>query len=352
MNYCEKVDTFFHNNFVLPKFKRTFAKSITLNPTAMKAFDSIKILLLGIICLCTSTGAMAADDDIIEKPLVIISGRVTDKAGNPLAGVQLSNRFWPNAATTDADGSFSMEAPYWMETLTASCDGYRSSTIKVKDGKTALFKLAVKKPVYGFVDVVGGAVWPLVNEPKGSIEGGGIPQFGVMGGAYRTWGGYLKLMLGTSFGAKVAGNAPDWLRKYDCTPTITAGAIRKITDNLNIFAGTGVAVNYTSTSTYLVSEHYAANKHLIGIESGFSNAQAKQVWTIPVEAGVMWKFAPRFNLMAGVIYSLPPFKSSVSSSTLQKHPLSDGSYHIDHTTSFDSKNSGNFGAYLGIGLNF
>ncbi|MDE6300282.1 MAG: carboxypeptidase-like regulatory domain-containing protein [Muribaculaceae bacterium] len=316
----------------------------------MKSIISVKSLSFLLVVLLSGISIFA--QDVPLKATKIVTGTVLDKEGNPVGAAELSSRGWPEVKHASDDGSFSIEVPYWLETLTASSEGFKSSTVKLKDSQPVVITLKIKKKNLGFVDVLGGAVWPIKNEPAGVVTNGGIPQFGVMGGIYRTWGAYFKLVCATS-GVKVPSGLTDQSQKYDATPTVTIGVLRRISDNLNIFAGTGLAVNYSSASSVNEYFKYDANKNLIGmVSSDFVYGASKQALAMPIEAGVMWKFTKRFNAIAGLIYCFPAFSGSVTSNDVERPEQNDGSYIVDSYKKYNAKNSGNMGFYVGVGVNF
>lgn len=315
----------------------------------MKAF---LLALLSAVTAILYSGNIYAQSEPV-KATQIITGIVTDINGEPIAGAELSTRGWSEVGYTDNEGKFSIEVPYWVTTLTASSKGFNNAIIEVSNSTPVEFQLQAKKPVYGFANIVGGAVWPLANRPAGIIEGGGIPQFGLMVGLYRTWGGYMKIMFGMPFGAHVNSVLTQWSNKYDITPTITLGVIRRITPEINVFVGTGMGVNYTTESKICVYTEYTPNMTPVGeIAPPFNNVKTKQALTIACEAGATWHLTDRVNITGGVIYVAPAFNSYEYARFATGSLLPNGNHVVEGWTMNDSKNKGNLGAFVSVGINF
>lgn len=71
-----------------------------------------------------SMGAMA-------QATKTIKGAVIDKSGNPLPGATVEATGGAESVTTDADGTFTMEVPIWLKSVTAKYPGYKDQIQKV-----------------------------------------------------------------------------------------------------------------------------------------------------------------------------------------------------------------------------
>ncbi|MDE5719269.1 MAG: carboxypeptidase-like regulatory domain-containing protein, partial [Paramuribaculum sp.] len=118
----------------------------------------------------------------------VVKGAVIDKNGNPIPGATVRATGGAEVTVTDADGTYSIEVPVWLKSLTASYTGMMDKKIKLTPAGTTIFTLKPERgQTYGFINLVGTQVWQV----KSSIKG--VPaqtQLGIMGGAYRNWGGY------------------------------------------------------------------------------------------------------------------------------------------------------------------
>jgi TonB-linked SusC/RagA family outer membrane protein len=100
---------------------------------------------------------------ISEKPIVpisptnsiiasVISGKVTNDKGEPLSGATIQVKGSSKAATTSADGTFSIEVDETAKTLVVSYIGYVSEEVSI-DKKT-IINIILKPEVSGLNDIV------------------------------------------------------------------------------------------------------------------------------------------------------------------------------------------------------
>ncbi len=234
----------------------------------------------------------------------VIRGAVIDKKGNPLPGATVRATGGAEYVTTDADGSFSIEVPIWLESLTASYPGLRNNKMEITAYDTMIFKLNSAKNTFGFVDLMFANVWQV--KPTGSYNGM-IQQLGIMGGAYRKWGGYAKVMMGFH-GSKI-GNY-EGSKTVKAFPTVTGGVIKPLKSCFNIFGGLGLARNYD----FFVLPPY-------------NSLRKDEDLALAIEGGTMYKWK-KMNALLGLTYVTRSVNSSFS-----KH------------------NNGNLSIFVGIGMN-
>lgn len=148
----------------------------------------------------------------------IITGAVIDKNGNPLPGAIVEATGGAESAIVDADGTFSIEVPIWLESLTAKYSGMETKKYKIHNTSVAIIKM--KPEGYGqwFVNLEGAYV---IGD---GIESG---RLGIMGGYLGKWGGYAKIM-------------PTFYPGYG-TPAATAGVIKSISKTVYGYLGIGYA---------------------------------------------------------------------------------------------------------------
>lgn len=115
----------------------------------------------------------------------VIHGAVVDKNGNPLPGAVVSATGGAETALVEADGTFTMEIPIWLKSVTASYPGYGSKKKKPVFDKDMVFTLGRKEPMKAFLNIVGAV--PIAD---GEVTGG----VGIMAGALDDWGFYGKVV--------------------------------------------------------------------------------------------------------------------------------------------------------------
>ncbi|MDE5921054.1 MAG: hypothetical protein K2G82_05505, partial [Paramuribaculum sp.] len=220
---------------------------------------------------------------------------------------------------------------------------------KLTPAGTTIFTLKPERgQTYGFINLVGTQVWQV----KSSIKG--VPaqtQLGIMGGAYRNWGGYLKVVV------RAAGGKPEtrWGESFTSEPTITAGAIKRISKHVNIMFGIGLAWNYSiysyksdyDTFAYDAAWEQYETKYNAWSNSGYQGPEpvypdyedfrldkpvltpedAEVLPTGAIEIGGMYHIG-KFNVTGGITYIFPGESPSYTN------------------------NRGNLAGWLGIGLHF
>lgn len=258
-----------------------------------------------------------------------ITGMVVDKNGNPLSGAEVRAEGGAETVYTNADGSYSIEVPVTLKKLTASYTGLRDQKLSTTASPNVIFTLKPVKTTHGFVNLVGGASKVLGGE---MTVDGMIPQAGVMGGAYRSWGGYFKIVMG--FAGPKPGNA--WNEHFGQMPLMTGGVIKRISQNFNILVGAGAGVNY-NLDVY-------GTEYFNRPEDSYLDIYPESSWAAAGEIAFMYVHR-KINIIAGVTYVSPCFDTWDSSH------YSDDSYNGPYYyRSFSGDNNGNLNFFLSFGL--
>ncbi|MDE5723592.1 MAG: hypothetical protein K2H99_05335, partial [Paramuribaculum sp.] len=235
-----------------------------------------------------------------------------------------------------------------------SYTGMMDKKLKLTPAGTTIFTLKPERgQTYGFINLVGTQVWQVNQKTKG------VPaqtQLGLMGGAYRSWGGYAKIVF------KLPGGDPtfydiynnyNYKESFGYSPTVTVGAIKRLSKNFNILFGGGIAFNYGVDGyerEYDNAYYDARDQYYNKLDAWYNSGSIgpapqepdwqdfrldKPVWepqwtetylTGAVELGGMYHIG-KFNVTAGITYILPSFTSY-------------------------THNDGNLSGWLGIGLHF
>ena len=201
----------------------------------MKTYLSKIVAILAVLLTIPRANAQTNSNDF--KSTRIIKGAVIDKNGNPLPGATVFATGGAETVTTDADGTYSIEVPYWLKTLTASYPGHSDKKLKLTGNPINIFTLKPYYRTYGFVNVMFANVCHVNQSYSHLVEP--VQQIGVMGGAYRNWGGYAKVLMGVAGG----GKNPYGDNMVTQEPTVTGGAIKRLKSNFNVFFGAGIGCN-------------------------------------------------------------------------------------------------------------
>ncbi len=286
----------------------------------------MKKLLAAILLTAGIFGMSAQTQQTSEKATKsattkIITGAVIDKNGNPVPGATVKATGGAETVVVDADGTFSIEVPVWLKSLTASYPGLGETKMKTNSLNQMVITLKSRNRTYGFVNVVGQLRTQVGSTFHIPVQG----EFGVMGGAYRSWGGYLKVVIrcvgrGVHYTHKFSdGNSETDDYKFDPLPTTTFGAIKRLSNKFAIFFGAGVGFNYAGDK-----DEYGKCYSNSYIDHKPHYRYTENKVTGVAEIGGLFKISNKLNVTAGVSYICP------------------GDY-ID--------NSGNLGFFLGVGLN-
>ena len=180
-----------------------------------------------------------------------IKGAVVDKDGNPLPGATVEATNGAESTVVDADGTFTLEVPRWLNTATAKYAGMYNKKMKVQAGDM-IFRMTPKKERVWMVNAIGG------YGMGGALDGGFT--FGAMGANLGNWGGYLKLLF------CVDDNFTDMLG----VPTVTAGVTKRVFDFMHVYAGAGYSpVNVSEGWSSSYSEGWPIGNSGAAFDLGF-----------------------------------------------------------------------------------
>lgn len=249
-------------------------------------------LMMGVCVL----GMNAQDNESTTK---IVTGAVVDDNGNPLPGALVEATGGAENVTTDADGTFKIEVPIWLKSLTATYPGLRAKKVKLHNkfsyDEKVLFEMSKQKKGYWFLNAVYGYASTKVTtnslyEYNGYLVGWEKSGFdygmaGFMFGYLGKWGGYIKLML-----------------PYDTyieVPDMSMGAIKKIYGGLYAYLGAGYS-----------SVHYEQVHYQLGNNAG--DEYQRVDWydshdyynfsgVVTLEGGFIYRYK-RFNVNIGYAY--------------------------------------------------
>lgn len=176
------------------------------------------ILTLALICL----GSMSA----LAQSTRVVKGAVVDKNGNPLPGAVVEATGGAESAVVDADGTYAIEVPIWLNSLTAKYAGMQTKKIKLDHDGDIIFRLRTQIADKGwFVNAVGATSF--FDAYKASGFAG---RLGLMGGYIGNWGGYVKVTPTFGDGTDACG-----------LPAATIGVIKRIVGPAHIYVGLGYA---------------------------------------------------------------------------------------------------------------
>lgn len=256
----------------------------------MRRINAAVVIALGI---SMATSAQQTSTQQTEQTTTrVITGAVIDKNGNPLPGAIVSATGGAETVTADADGSFTIEVPLWLKSLTASYPGLGEKRMKTTAINQMIFTLKSRNRTHGFINLVGQMRTAVGSDYKIPKQG----EFGVMGGAYRSWGGYLKVVI------RCVGRDADGY--FSPLPTTTIGVIKRITPNFNILVGGVVGFNYGYHTREDRNYHYDPVTD-IGEYYYESVPCYHSAITGGAEVGMMWKFSSKLNTTLGLQYIAP-----------------------------------------------
>lgn len=138
-----------------------------------------------------------------------IHGAVIDKNGNPLPGAVVSATEGAETTLVNPDGTFDLEIPIWLKSVTASYAGYYNKKMKPLYDRDMIFRLKKDNKRYGFLNAYGGLA---------TYDGYIMPSIGLMGGMLSNVGFYVKIGM---------------------TPILVGGITKRIYKNFYAYLGIG-----------------------------------------------------------------------------------------------------------------
>lgn len=170
----------------------------------------------------------------------VITGAVVDKNGNPLPNALIEATGGAETVTTEADGTFTIEVPIWLKSLTVQYAGLSTKKVKIENTNNVIVEMKKKNLDNWFVDAV-------YTPTFGNFT---YHRLGLMGGFLGNWGAYAKVLI--PFGGDI----------WDNIPSITVGAIKRI-GQIPLYAYLGVG--YSNAWNYY---HYHYNNRYSDYEAG------------------------------------------------------------------------------------
>lgn len=124
----------------------------------------MKKFIFAIIMAVAAFGIQAQDT---EKTTKTVTGAVVDDNGNPMPGALVEATGGAESVTTDADGTFTLEVPVWLKSLTATYPGLKPRKVKLHNkfnyDEKVLFEMKKKKPATG-------SSMPCMDMPKAHTQ--------------------------------------------------------------------------------------------------------------------------------------------------------------------------------------
>lgn len=179
-----------------------------------------------------------------SKPTILARGVVVSKVNDELVvGAIIKVNGQEVMTSTDVDGQFTISAEEGS-TLEVSCVGYKSTKVKVKPNMVVDLVPNDYRAMHWFVAAAAG---PLITYARDDYynpnyyDGGYLTdhqaEFGIMFGMMgRNWGWYVKPSMPVAF--------KNWVYKTQYTWSLSFGAMRRIVDNFNIYAGSGIGCGF------------------------------------------------------------------------------------------------------------
>lgn len=189
----------------------------------------------------------------------VVSGAVIDKNGNPLPGATVSATGGAETTLTQSDGTFSLEVPIWLKSLTASYAGMKDKKLRTDFNRDMIFTMKKAFNKAWFINLTAGY-------SIGDFDFGNI---GVMAGRYGKWGYYAKVTL--PLHARIS---------YSYGMQGIVGGIKSISNRVYFYLGVGYGgVSYDDYYDY----DYVAGGAF--------------------EAGFLFRIGSHFNLGAGYTHT-------------------------------------------------
>lgn len=168
----------------------------------------MKKLLFVLVVACSSIVALAQNTRVIK-------GAVVDKNGNPLPGAVVEATNGAESTVVDADGTFSLEVPIWLKSITAKYAGMRDKKLST-NRNDHVFYMSKKTQGHWFANFSYGACF--------SNQTDYYSRIGVMAGYYASWGAYARIMPSTETGI----------------PSFSVGVMKNIKNRVIPYLGFGV----------------------------------------------------------------------------------------------------------------
>ena len=116
-----------------------------------------------------------------------VHGVVIDKKGYPVVGAKVMGTGVAESTEVAYDGTFSLQVPEWLKSITVKHEGFPNKKMKIQDGEM----LVKMKKREWFLNLVGGYSFEQDNTYRDNIIKSGA-KIGLMFGTISNWGWYVK----------------------------------------------------------------------------------------------------------------------------------------------------------------
>lgn len=218
-----------------------------------------------------------------------IHGAVVDKNGNPLPGAVVSATEGAETTLVNADGTFELEIPVWLKSVSASYAGYNTKKLKPSFVSDMVFQLKKDNHRYGFLNALGGVA--LYN-------GEAAPSMGLMGGILGNVGFYAKIGFSINTLPSYIGSSGFEEYYFDADEygfTSIVGITKRLYKNLYAYLGVGYA--RVLNDEYWV-EYFEINEHRY---YSYSKEYANN--GMAFDSGLLCMIGRHFNVTVGYTHT-------------------------------------------------
>ncbi|MCH5238943.1 MAG: carboxypeptidase-like regulatory domain-containing protein [Muribaculaceae bacterium] len=251
----------------------------------MKKFNYLLLLLLLVIPF------------LAEAKITVHGSVLTSKGKTPIVGAIIRDQTNDITTSSDVDGNFTISVDEGA-TISVSAIGYKPKNVKVKSENTIVY-LSTSNDVgrHRFFSLTGG-IMSVRHSFKDNMD------LGLMGGSYwKNWGVYGRLSIPIAF-----SNSQ---REGKVGIVGTVGAIRNLTENVRLFAGTGFGFclnGYDLDYAYPVGPggYYPGGyypNYSMDDNSFEWDTESPGCLGVPFEVGCQWNIG-HINMLAGVQYMM------------------------------------------------
>ncbi len=224
----------------------------------------MKKLLFMLVVACSTAVAVAQNTRVIK-------GAVVDKNGNPLPGAVVEATNGAESTVVDADGTFSLEVPVWLKSITAKYAGMRDKKLST-NRNDHVFYMSKKTQGHWFANLSYGAC----------LDGDATyySRIGIMGGYYASWGAYARIMPSTVSGV----------------PSFSVGVMKNIKNKVIPYLGLGLTEGLNYVSGYSSSYYnYYSNSYQTMWYDGYWYGEI----TGQVDIGALVNVSSKFHINVG-----------------------------------------------------
>lgn len=222
--------------------------------------------LLSLVMSVAISFAVAAQTE--NQTTRTIRGAVLDSNGNPLPGAIVSATGGAETSLVESDGTFVLEIPIWLKSVTASYAGYKNKKMKPQFNQDMIFNLKLKQPSHVFLNAFVGITF-YDGEADGAVVG-------LMGGLLSNVGFYIK-----------AG--------YNTGGLAVGGVTKRLFKNIYAYLGVGYC-------SLISSQEYTTS-----LSPGGGYSMWTEYYTDPgmaFDGGFIFKFGKHFDCTIGYTHTI------------------------------------------------